>query len=193
MAEVRPGWYHGKGDPEGTVRYWNGEEWVGDPVMAPEPQDLPAAPPISAAAAQSAMPDGTPASGFSPARLVSPHGRNNRATFAVIMGIGILLAFVGIVIDISMDNFDEELGIGPASAIASFLWLWPQLAGASRRFHDFGQSGWLASLFLVAGLLAALLPPLALVSLGLVVFLLAKGGDTGSNKFGPQPRSGVNF
>lgn len=26
-----PGWYFAEGDPPGTTRYWDGEQWVGDP------------------------------------------------------------------------------------------------------------------------------------------------------------------
>lgn len=29
------GWYHAAGDPEGTVRLWNGQEWVGFPQRDP--------------------------------------------------------------------------------------------------------------------------------------------------------------
>jgi uncharacterized RDD family membrane protein YckC len=33
-----PGWYHADGDPPGTIRYWNGTEWVGPPQQAgPQP------------------------------------------------------------------------------------------------------------------------------------------------------------
>ena len=31
MAQ-QPGWYHADGDPDGTVRYWDGEEWIGQPT-----------------------------------------------------------------------------------------------------------------------------------------------------------------
>lgn len=27
-----PGWYHGEGDPVGTVRYWDGQAWAGEPT-----------------------------------------------------------------------------------------------------------------------------------------------------------------
>lgn len=27
-----PGWYHAQGDPEGTMRYWDGAQWVGEPT-----------------------------------------------------------------------------------------------------------------------------------------------------------------
>jgi uncharacterized RDD family membrane protein YckC len=29
------GWYAAEGDPPGTVRYWDGSRWVGDPVQSP--------------------------------------------------------------------------------------------------------------------------------------------------------------
>ena len=30
-----PGWYHAQGDPEGTIRYWDGAEWSPAPTPAP--------------------------------------------------------------------------------------------------------------------------------------------------------------
>lgn len=30
-----PGWYAAQGDAPGTVRYWDGSDWVGGPVQAP--------------------------------------------------------------------------------------------------------------------------------------------------------------
>ena len=30
-----PGHYPAEGDPPNTVRYWDGEQWVGDPIPAP--------------------------------------------------------------------------------------------------------------------------------------------------------------
>lgn len=34
-----PGWYPAQGDPEDTVRYWDGSAWIGGPVTAPTYQD----------------------------------------------------------------------------------------------------------------------------------------------------------
>ncbi len=36
MSKVRVphGWYHAEGDPPGTSRFWNGEEWIGEPIAA---------------------------------------------------------------------------------------------------------------------------------------------------------------
>jgi len=31
------GWYHATGDPEGTQRYWDGNQWVGEPRTATQP------------------------------------------------------------------------------------------------------------------------------------------------------------
>lgn len=35
---VEAGWYYAEGDPEGTVRRWNGEQWIGFPVRSPDEQ-----------------------------------------------------------------------------------------------------------------------------------------------------------
>lgn len=38
---MQPGWYHAQGDPAGTQRYWNGEQWVGGPQSLDQPQHVP--------------------------------------------------------------------------------------------------------------------------------------------------------
>ena len=35
MQPAPTGWYHAEGDAEGTVRYWDGTQWVGGPVSSP--------------------------------------------------------------------------------------------------------------------------------------------------------------
>lgn len=42
---VEPGWYYAEGDPVGTVRRWNGTEWVGFPVAPPNEDGTGAAQP----------------------------------------------------------------------------------------------------------------------------------------------------
>lgn len=49
-----PGHYHAEGDPPETVRYWDGEQWVGDPQPAPS-SAVPAPPPAVAGGAGSAV------------------------------------------------------------------------------------------------------------------------------------------
>ena len=52
------GWYHAPGDPEGTQRYWDGAQWIGDPQPVPQ-QPAPQAP---AAPQAPQAPQPTPAS-----------------------------------------------------------------------------------------------------------------------------------
>ncbi len=44
------GWYYAPGDPEGTQRYWDGAQWIGEPQPVPQ-QPAPAATPDPAPAA----------------------------------------------------------------------------------------------------------------------------------------------
>ncbi len=181
MAEARPGWYHGKGDPEGTVRYWDGEQWVGDPVMAPE-----APPPPVGETAQLPQMTGpivrSESAGSFFNRLVSPEGRVNRATYAGILGIGFAIAFVLAIVDVIAGTFSDELGLGLFSGLSGLAWLWPQLATSAKRFHDQGFSGWFAMLLFVpfAGLLV-------------IVWLVAFPGKPEENRFGPPPPPGFNL
>ena len=46
-----PGHYHAEGDPPDTVRYWDGTQWVGDPMPAPPTASTPPPPPPGGAAA----------------------------------------------------------------------------------------------------------------------------------------------
>lgn len=32
MSQTSPGWYYADGDPPGTMRYWDGAQWVGEPT-----------------------------------------------------------------------------------------------------------------------------------------------------------------
>lgn len=197
MAEARPGWYHGKGDPEGTVRYWDGEKWIGDPVVPPDAPPAPAgtaetayASPGAAQGAYgapaygqpSAVGDYAPASGFRFDRLFSPNGRVNRATTAGVVGIAIGIVLVLTILDLVLGTYSEDAGLGVFGTIGSLAFIWPQLATASKRFHDFGFSGWTAALTMIP-----------FVNLLVLIWLLAHPGNAGPNKFGPQPPSGFNL
>jgi len=52
QGQVPAGWYHAEGDPPGTVRYWDGIQWVGGPksatpeATAPPPSDPLTTPPM---------------------------------------------------------------------------------------------------------------------------------------------------
>lgn len=62
----------------------------------------------------------------------------------------------------------------------------PGIALSVRRFHDLGQTGWLVLVFAIAGLI-----PLIglLASLGQIIWF-AMPGNTGPNKYGPDPKGG---
>lgn len=36
-GQADAGWYHAEGDPDGTLRYWDGGQWVGEPQYPPQP------------------------------------------------------------------------------------------------------------------------------------------------------------
>ena len=37
MSQADAGWYHAEGDPPGSLRYWDGGQWVGEPQYPPQP------------------------------------------------------------------------------------------------------------------------------------------------------------
>lgn len=169
------GWYHGEGDPPGTQRFWNGTEWVGEPVpQAAGGQPPPAHPGPGLGA-------GPATNANTLARLFSNSGRINRATYGLTVlaaiGVSILLAIV----DNAVGTTDEQ-GNGVFGAIGAVAMLWPGIVTAVKRIHDWGASGWWVLLFFV---------PIANVVLFLM--LLIRRGTTEPNKYGYQPRSGFGL
>ena len=70
-----PGWYHAEGDAAGTTRYWDGTQWIGDPVVT------------------STGPVGPP--GLVPGkRLASPGQRIGARIIDAIIGVVITLVFL---------------------------------------------------------------------------------------------------
>lgn len=132
------GWYRGEGDPPGTQRYWDGTQWVGDPVYEPVAAPVPPPPPPGGAAYTYATP--VVASAF-------PSGLK---VIAIVLSVlkAIPLVFFGIAViflaGVSNDIEDEfgDIGLGLdgllGAAIAIFvvlilvggLLLGFQLAGA---------------------------------------------------------------
>lgn len=47
-----PGWYWAEGDPAGTNRYWDGEQWVGEPVGQVRDEPKPLNPGLASAGAR---------------------------------------------------------------------------------------------------------------------------------------------
>ena len=102
--------------------------------------------------------------------------------------------------------FTALVAIIPLSILATFI---PSLALASRRLHDIGKSGWwqilplgglILGLFLRSEAAFWLMGPMALLvslvlflgSIVLLIVWLAKKGDEGPNKYGPDPRQATS-
>ena len=73
---------------------------------------------------------------------------------------------------------DAILGIGLFNAIFSLAILLPGLAACSRRLHDTGRSAW--------WILISFIP---IVGLIVLIVFLAQKGQTGENRFGPDPKA----
>ncbi len=76
------GWYHAPGDPEGTQRYWDGAQWIGDPQavpqqpapQAPQQPQTPTPPPSDATVAYTPPVAQDPAAGQPPQYSAPPAG-----------------------------------------------------------------------------------------------------------------------
>ena len=167
MANAAPGWYHGEGDPDGTVRYWDGEQWIGGPVAGPGP---------GVAALVPAVRKG----GL--ARLFYPTGRINRTTFGLIWAASFALVFGVTALDIAVDTYDEEAGIGTFGALTVLAMTWPAIATWVKRLHDVGRSAWF--------LLILLIPFAGFVML---IWLLFWPGHEDANRHGEAPAPGFGL
>ena len=99
MSTMPAGHYHAEGDPPDTVRYWDGAQWVGDPIPAPPA----AAPP---------PPGGAPVGGVDNSRFATLGVRLGAALLDGVIGFIVILVLVGIF-------FGESDGDGGFEAVAS--------------------------------------------------------------------------
>ncbi len=108
----QPGHYYAEGDPPDTVRYWDGNQWVGDPQPAPS-----AAPP-------SAAPPPPPSASANPTGGIRYADLGVRFFAALIdIGIVIVLSFVLLLVFFgdSTDNGFEAYAGGADSVLLSAL------------------------------------------------------------------------
>jgi len=97
------GFYHAKGDPPGTVRFWDGSQWQGGPTAPPEQRNQPADLP-------------------SELRLASPGRRIGARVldFLVWLAIAVLVALIlGVEVG---DTLSADIGMN-ASFQQNLLWL----------------------------------------------------------------------
>ena len=126
-----PGWYFAEGDPPGMQRYWDGEQWVGEPVMNQQPTQ-----PGMQNASGSYVP-AQPAGGIPPVsagrRIV---GRIIDAIIGVLFGLALAVARGRFRFDASsdFDNLLFELQVDSAiGSVVAFVWsvAWIHLAGGT--------------------------------------------------------------
>jgi uncharacterized membrane protein YhaH (DUF805 family) len=99
-------------------------------------------------------------------------GRSRRSEYWYFYLVQIILAIVAGVID-GATGMAAQTGTGPIGGIISLVHLVPTIAAGVRRMHDINKSGWW------------LLVPLY------NIYLLAKNGDVGSNRFGEDPKTTI--
>ncbi|MEZ5994805.1 MAG: TIR domain-containing protein [Hyphomonadaceae bacterium] len=107
-------------------------------------------------------------------------GRARRAEFGWFFLFAFVAGFVAAVIDVATGGVNPYTGMQNSyifTLIVGLALIAPAVAAASRRAHDFGQSGWLAALTCVPyiGVIAAL------------VFIFIPG-QAGPNQHGPNPK-----
>lgn len=106
-------------------------------------------------------------------------GRARRKEYWMFVLINILIAIALAVVDNVIGTIDAETGLGLLNGIYSLLVLIPGIAVSVRRLHDRDKSGW--------WMLLVLIPLIG--SIVLIVWF-AIDGDTGPNRFGPDPKAG---
>lgn len=102
-------------------------------------------------------------------------GRSCRKEYWLFILMTIIVSMVLAVIDITIDTFDHEIGMGILSGIFIVIILIPYFAVSVRRLHDTDRTGW--------WMLATVIPIIGLIVL---VFMCLKGTD-GSNQYGSDP------
>lgn len=111
-----PGWYHAEGDAPGTVRWWDGSQWVGDPV----PDTTALNPPSDV-----------------PSRAAAPTPMNRMGARAIDLFIMLVILAVLVLLDLGTpelrsDSINVDLDLGEQAldsrleylvwGIVSFLW-----------------------------------------------------------------------
>ncbi|MFN8508691.1 MAG: DUF805 domain-containing protein [Dehalococcoidia bacterium] len=194
MSETaRAGWYHGEGDPEGTVRYWNGEAWEGDAVPAATPTRPQPAPVVQDAAPAEAItyPE-RPAEWW--ARAFMTTGRINRVTALVLLTLPqvvvwtVVLLAIGVATGGYEDSSGGSGGEMPAGVAVVVLGVavgtlavtvWFNAATAGKRLHDLGMSAWMVLMVLI---------PMGGLAMAVLCFFIP--GQKGANTYGEQPPPG---
>ena len=127
-------------------------------------------------------------------------GRARRAEYWYFILFNLIVSASLMLVDGVTGTFSREEGMGFLSSIYSVAVILPGIGVSIRRLHDTGQSGWYFGVFFIFAFAVMLimelspkspfLDPLVLVlgALSIVLLInLAKKGQPGENRFGPDP------
>lgn len=105
-------------------------------------------------------------------------GRSRRKEYWMFTLFSVLISVGMAIIDTLVGTYNAAAGIGLLQGLFVLAILVPSIALAARRLHDTGRSGWLQLLFIIP-----------LVGIVLWIIWMAKDGDYGVNKYGPNPKT----
>ncbi|SDK52423.1 DUF805 domain-containing protein [Microbulbifer yueqingensis] len=105
-------------------------------------------------------------------------GRARRSEYWFFFLFNLLFTLILTAIDISLDFYNAEAGIGVLSGIYALFVLIPSIAVTVRRLHDTGRTGWWFLIVLVPVLGALVL-----------LFFMVLDSERGTNEFGPHPKN----
>jgi len=108
-------------------------------------------------------------------------GRSRRSEYWYFGLFYLIFYAVFAVLDGITGTFDFRSGIGLFTGILTLALLIPSMAVSVRRLHDTGRSGW--------WLLIGIIP---LIGAIILIVWLAKDGELGANRFGPNPKEGTS-
>jgi uncharacterized membrane protein YhaH (DUF805 family) len=105
-------------------------------------------------------------------------GRARRKEYWMFVLFNLIAGVVLAIVD-SVLHTRTASGIGIVGSLYSLAVLVPSIAVGARRLHDIGRSGWWQ--------LVGLIPVLGWI---VMIVWAATEGDSGSNRFGPDPKLG---
>jgi uncharacterized membrane protein YhaH (DUF805 family) len=109
---------------------------------------------------------------------LSPQGRVGRQDWWLkYVLVFVVISVVASVLDASLGLTDPEQGVGPISAIAILVMIYPIIIVNIKRYHDRNKSGW----WILIALIPIVGPIWQLIELGFL------RGTTGQNRFGADP------
>lgn len=157
------------------------------PQPTPQPSYMPQPPPpqgqpVYVSAPPSGVEDNSPIGYIQKCfRLyLNGTGRARRAEFGWFVLFALVLSFAAAIIDVmtfGINPYTETASSYVVTAVVGLALICPLVSAASRRAHDFGQSGWLAILCLI--------PYIGFLATLAFVFM---PGQPGANQHGPNPK-----